>query len=83
MFHIICRTLWLDQEVTEEKVSIIKPDRAVSTFKRRIDAEEAKNYLTRVAKRGNLAEDIVNVSFHVMTSIPEVYVENDSEEQND
>lgn len=65
MFHIICRTLWLDQEVTEEKVSIIKPDRAISTFKRRIDAEEAKNYLTRISKRSILSSDVTSIEFVV------------------
>ena len=78
MFHIICRTLWLNQEVTEEKITLVKPERTINTFKKRLDAEEAKNYLTRIAKRSKLADDIASVSFWVITGSGEPKeIEND------
>lgn len=81
MFHIICRTLWLDQEVTEEKVRIIKPDKVVSTFRTRFEAEEAQKYLTRQTKHGNLSEDIVSISFWVIAGNGEP--KENGEENND
>lgn len=66
MFHIVCRTLWSNQEITNDVVTSVKQKRRIVTYAKRIDAEDAKNYLTRVAKRGKLADNIISMSFLVM-----------------